>query len=340
MVIGGSCNGTGLIALDAILNGKPTTPAKLSAGGSCGNVLTALSFLGWASNPIARLGQDEAAELLIDDLRHWGVNVQLISKEEKGSTPIIIHRIFKDRFGLPKHRFEFRDPETRRYLPSYRPLISRNIQERFKSLPPSDVFYFDRVNRASIELAKYHKENGSVVVFEPSSLKDDKAFRECIEASDIIKFSNDRINNYREVFPNSQSTLEIETCGKDGLLYRFKSNEWKKIDGYHIEKVVDSAGAGDWCTAGIISQLGKGGISSLITKNEDQIADALRFGQLLGAINCCFDGARGIMYNLSKSSLDRIIKKNETLVKLEIDDQETDATLNKFIEISSISEIF
>lgn len=336
----GSCNGTGLIALDAILNGKPTTPAKLSAGGSCGNVLTILSFLGWVSNPIARLAQDKAAELLINDLRYWGVNAQLITKEEKGSTPIIIHRIFTDKFGLPKHRFEFRDPETKRYLPSYRPLISRKIQEKFESLPSSDVFYFDRVNRASIELAKYHKENGSTVVFEPSSFKDDKAFRECIETSDIIKFSNDRINNYRDVFPDSQSTLEIETCGKDGLLYRFKSNGWKKVEGYHLEKVVDSAGAGDWCTSGIISQLGIGGISGLNSKHEDQIVDALRFGQLLGAINCCYDGARGIMYNLSKSSLDIVIQRNLKTPSVEINDQEIDSTLNKFIEVSSVSEIF
>src|SRR5687768_16063076 len=106
------CIGTGLIALDVILNGKPETPPKFYAGGSCGNVLSVLSYLGWSSYPIARLAKNDATKEIEKDFKKWEVKTNLISKTKEGSTPIIIHRILKDKKGNPKHRFEFKDPET------------------------------------------------------------------------------------------------------------------------------------------------------------------------------------------------------------------------------------
>ena len=60
------CIGTGLIALDVIY----TTDKKPNflAGGSCGNVLTILSYLGWKSLPIARLGNDAEGKRIVEDL--------------------------------------------------------------------------------------------------------------------------------------------------------------------------------------------------------------------------------------------------------------------------------
>ena len=67
------CIGTGLLALDVILNGSPTTPPKFNAGGSCGNVLTILSFLDWSIFPIARLADNKASIELLNDLNNWNV---------------------------------------------------------------------------------------------------------------------------------------------------------------------------------------------------------------------------------------------------------------------------
>ena len=106
------CVGTGLVALDIILNDNKKTEPLITAGGSCGNVLTILSFLGWNSYPIARLDESEATQLILEDLAKNNVNTSLISKKEDGSAPIIIHRILTDRNGNPKHRFEFRSPKT------------------------------------------------------------------------------------------------------------------------------------------------------------------------------------------------------------------------------------
>lgn len=298
--------GTGLVSLDIIVNGTPATPAKLCTGGSCGNVLSILSFLGWEAKPIARLANNKASENLFNDLLNFNVNTTLISQSEDGKTPIIIHRILKDKNGNPKHKFEFKVPNTNTWLPMYKPVLASSVDNLISKQPASNIFYFDRVSRSTIELAKYYKNNGALIIFEPSSLKEDKQFLECLSLADIIKFSNDRINNYSTLFPFPNALLEIETMGKEGLQYRLKSDKkpkWKTIPSFKINNVIDNAGAGDWCTAGIINELGFNGIHSFNDSNKEKIEKALLIGQVLGGINCMYDGARGIMYNMKYKSL-------------------------------------
>lgn len=301
-----TCVGTGLIALDVIVNGKPSTPAKLCAGGSCGNVLSILAFLGWDSKPIGRLANNKASEKLFDDFLNFNVNTSLISTSNDGTTPIIIHRILKDKDGNPKHKFEFRVPETNAWLPMYKPVLASSVDALIEKQPNSNVFYFDRVSRSTINLAKYYKSIGALVVFEPSSMKEDKQFMECIEIPHIIKFSSDRIKNYSELFQVPIAPLEIETLGKDGLRYRMKSDlnpVWKIIPSFKFDNIIDSAGAGDWCTAGIINELGINGVESFNKSQKKDIEKALLIGQVLGGINCNYDGARGIMYNMDYESV-------------------------------------
>jgi sugar/nucleoside kinase (ribokinase family) len=306
------CIGTGLVALDVILNGKPSTPARLCVGGSCGNVISILSYLGWDSKPIARLSKNTATKNVLKDFGKINVLTDLVSKEDDGSTPIIIHRILKDKNGNPKHRFEFRIPGTNRWLPSYKPVLSSVVESITKKQKKAHVFYFDRVSRSSIELAKFYKENGSLIIFEPTSYKEDRQFIECIEVADIVKYSADRISNYSYIFPIPIAPLEIETLGSNGLRYRMKSGtskKWIKISPFNITKIVDTAGAGDWCTAGIINELGQNGAKSFHLANKNNIENALKIGQALGALNCMFLGARGLMYNLNYQKMNEMLSK-------------------------------
>lgn len=297
-----TCAGTGLIALDVVISADKSKAADFLAGGSCGNVLTILSYLGWESYPIARLSNNRAGEILLEDLHKWRVKDDLLTFTSDGSTPVIIHRILKDRTGAPKHRFEFRNPEDGTYLPSYKPCLAKGVPAIVEIFSSPRVFYFDRINRGSIDLAKFYKKQGALIFFEPSSVKDLKGFKECMLLADIVKFSTDRISNYIDFYPTCQVLLEIETLGNDGLQYRVNNTtKWINLNGYKIDNVIDSAGAGDWCTAGIISnifdKLDKPDFSS---KN---IVSALQFGQALGALNCTFEGARGLMYNINKTDL-------------------------------------
>ncbi len=301
-----TCVGTGLLALDVLIKGKTDYNPKIFAGGSCGNVLSILSYLDFNTYPIARLGNNDATDLVLEDLEKWNVNLDFIEKEEKGSTPIIIHRILESALNEPKHRFEFRNPNNGKWLPSFRPVLAKKVDSIQNNLPKIDVFYFDRVSRSSIELAKYAKTQGALIFFEPSSNRDSKQFEECLKISDILKFSDQRIKSYKDDYPNIQAILEIETSGKEGLNYRFKSNNWKNLDSYFIENAVDTAGAGDWCSAGIIGNLitNKDDFSNL---NEENILKALKYGQALGAINCLYYGARGLMYEIDKATLNIVV---------------------------------
>jgi sugar/nucleoside kinase (ribokinase family) len=305
------CIGTGLVALDVVINGNPSVPLKLYAGGSCGNVITILSFLNWNTFPVARLKSNEASNKLLADLIEWKVNTSLITQTSDGSTPIIIERIKKDKNGNSIHTFQFRNPENGEWLPSYKPVLSSEVKFIIlKSLIPN-VFYFDRVNRSSIELAKYYKGNGAIIFFEPSSMKDNKQFEECLNIADIIKFSNDRIKGYTTKYPDQRVPLEIETLGKDGLMYRYShqldSQKWTFVPGYKISYVVDAAGSGDWFSAGLISKIATDGVKGFKNCNEKSLLKALQFGQSLGALNCFFDGARGLMYALNKVQIDSLV---------------------------------
>jgi sugar/nucleoside kinase (ribokinase family) len=299
------CSGTGLVALDVVISNDIEKPTQFYAGGSCGNVLTILSYMGWDSYPIARLSPSNnvASDLLVQDLNKWKVKETLLTFTMDGSTPIIIHRILKDKHGLSKHRFEFRNPEDGKYLPSYKPCLSKSVQDILLKGPTPNVFYFDRINRASIDLAKAYKDNGAIIFFEPSSIKDEKGFKKCLEISDIVKFSEERIPNYTSVFPTAQTSIEIQTLGEKGLKYRRKgSAKWLEMEGYSIANVIDTAGAGDWCTAGIIRTIFSEN-HSLEFVSEHQLQKALKFGQILSAINCTFEGARGLMYNMNYNEL-------------------------------------
>ena len=307
------CIGAGLVALDVVMNGNPKIPLKLFAGGSCGNVLTILSFLNWESLPVARLKKNNASKKLLSDLNNWKVNTSLITQTPDGSTPIIIQRIKKDKNGNSIHSFQFRNPDNGEWLPSYKPVLGSAVESLTKKSPTPSVFYFDRVNRSSIDLAKFYKEKGAVIFFEPSSISDNKQFEECLNLADVIKFSDERIKNYASLYPNQRVPLEIETLGKEGLRYRFshqlKSKKWTSLSSYKISYVVDAAGSGDWFSAGIISKIANAGSKGFKACKEETITKALKYGQALGALNCFFDGARGVMYALNKEQVNALVKK-------------------------------
>lgn len=313
------CWGTGLLALDVILNGSPSTPPKLTVGGSCGNVMTILSYLGWSSYPVARLKNNDASEEIFSDLERWGVKTDFVYKEPTGSTSIIIHRILKNKKNQSVHRFEFRNPNTGAWFPGYKPFLSKEVPELIKKMPAPNIYYFDRINRAAIDLAREAKNQGAVVFFEPSSIGDPRLFEQCLQTTDIIKFSNERIPDYKTQFKRSKVYLEIETLGKEGLNFRCtksRSSKWTLIKPFIVSDLTDSAGAGDWTTAGIIDSLCREGFSKFKRNSNRQIKMGLQRGQILGALNCFFDGARGIMYNIEKSAFQTLSKKDTSKLNL------------------------
>lgn len=319
------CTGTGLIVLDLVYGLENTVPQRF-AGGSCTNVLTILSYLGWSSYPIGRIADDETSKLIKKDLSEWGVSTDYLHANPNGVSPVIIQKNYKNSSGLSKHTFEFQESgEKTRFLP-YKALLKRSIEEIYHNLPTSNIFYFDRLNPASLELAKRHSENGAIVIFEPSSLGDQNMFQKALEVSHIIKFSSDRIKRYTEVFSEPQGLIEIQTEGNNGLIYRSKllrQKNWTRLNAKEVpfDLIKDTSGAGDWCTAGIIDRLGRKSTSEFLQLNRQTLEEALNYGQSLSAISCFFLGARGAMYALDSQRV--IFAANKSSNQPEIAFQET-----------------
>src|SRR5437899_315658 len=69
--------GIGLVALD-IVCASNNSEVQFYAGGTCGNVITILSCLGWDAAPVARLGKDINSEIVASDMKEWGVDEEFL----------------------------------------------------------------------------------------------------------------------------------------------------------------------------------------------------------------------------------------------------------------------
>ncbi len=292
------CVGSGLTSLDVIYGGKEGRP-QFYAGGSCCNVLTILSYLGWNSFPLARLGKDPEGDRIIEDMSSWGVDTEFVIQDTGVNSPRIIERIFHG--PRPKHKFHLRC-EHGKWLPGRRPYLLKSLESIRHRLPKSNAFYFDRADPSALVAARMLKKRGAVIVFEPQKFLHDRTFLQCLQTADIVKHcygESYETAEYRVKIP-----LEIQTNGKDGLAYRarfLRHRSWRRMDAFPVAGLVDAAGSGDWLTAGLMHVLAQNGPMRTLTA--EKLEYALRFGQALASINCSFAGARGAMYGMKRSQL-------------------------------------
>jgi len=305
--------GTGLVALDIVIDGWESESPLLSAGGSCGNVMSILAYLGWQTFPIARLGNDLAADSLAKDLARFGVHLDLLYRERKGHTPIVIEMIPVGTSATRTHFFSFTCPHCGASLPRHRAILKNSVQHIIDQVPQPSVFYFDRISRAAVEIARRYSAKGTLVVFEPPSIRNGKLFEECVQVAHVMKYSHDHIGHMPDSPGDATPFLEIETLGAYGLRFRMTADDnqlsdWEYLETYKVDNLKDEAGSGDWCTAGIIHLLGQEGVRSLKKARNEHILKALSFGQALAALNCRFEGARGGMYSLHPTQLKAAVK--------------------------------
>lgn len=297
-----TCVGTGLIVLDIVRSvmGNRATEKRF-AGGSCGNVLAILSYFGWVANAVGRIGDDQAGRELLRDLGQWGVRTEWLRVESGRATPVIVQENFLDAKGRRRHRFSRACPVCGAVLPAYRPLLANEADALASRLPAHSAFYFDRVAPGTLDLAKKSRIRGALVVFEPSGIRDQRMFADCLKVSHIVKYSNERIEGIHELVAKAKVPVEIETLGARGLRLRVRTNgrpgTSKELAAYPAPEFLDAAGSGDWCTAGLVQWLLRDGTSvDELVGDVDAVVAAARHGQALAALNCGFEGARGLMY--------------------------------------------
>ena len=289
------CVGAGLVSLDILIRDGARFPIGYYVGGTCGNVMMILAHMGWGSFPVARLDSSKDTTRILEDMERHRVHTDFIIKDEEGKTPVIVQRNFVTKDGIMTHKFESRNTKGRLFL-DFKPLTIKQadtILEHIDFVPK--VFFFDKVSPAILKLAIAFKEKGSVIFFEPSSKGGNiKTFDQCVELADVMKFSEQRIKDLQQ-FEVISDKLIIQTQGANGLIFRLNS-DWIHLEPVANDKVVDTAGAGDWTAAALINELFKDkDIKSIADFSASQIEKALNEAQKVGAKSCSYEGARGMM---------------------------------------------
>ena len=293
--------GTGLIALDLVIGLDPATPVRCRAGGTCGNVLSILAWLGWEAYPIARMNGDAATEHVRQDLARWGVHLDWTTCAPTTHTPIVVQEIRRRRDGRPEHRFSWSCPRCGKWLPPFKAITVDAVERIKPALADASVFFLDRLSRASLTLAAEASAHGAVVMFEPASKTTDKLLAEALALAHVVKYANDRLAGIRGVMESgSAALLEVQTLGERGLKYRHRLgrgiSNWMYLKAVPAPRLADACGSGDWCTAGLIAKTAVGGLKGMRCTGARGVRAGLRYGQALAAWNCCFEGARGGMY--------------------------------------------
>ncbi len=295
--------GAGLVCLDII---KERSTTFYLNGGTCGNVITALSILGWNSSVIINNYTDKAGEIINRNLNYTGVK-QIKAGNRRYCAPRVIEELVRDNYKYINHRFFTTCPECGKKLPSVKP-VSKNFVNTISNLVEDfDVFYADRCSPGIDLLKETFKKKNGWVIFEPNSTRNFSAFIKNALNSHIVKFSSERIsissaNKLKEAAAKSAIVLIIHTIGKDGLYFCYRKKDKKISKWIHLpsqplpNKVRDTSGAGDWCTTGLLHVLINNNRKVKKWLPKEEIISSLQYGQALAAISCAFIGAQGLIY--------------------------------------------
>lgn len=289
--------GAGLITLDIIIQQKQTPGIAHAAGGTCGNVIAALAYLGWNTTPVGRLGADAAGNAIRHEFRRLGVSPCQLTREDELNSTRIVQFLVERQNGI-QHRFGFSCPTCGNPFSRFRPPTLEQAETVLAKQEAPDVFFFDRVSAAILAMASEFRKRGALIYFEPSGVGRPANFAKALAVAHVVKYSSERMHGVPTALGSLDGQrLEIETQGAKGLRFRWLGDgvmkPWHKQPAFKVRTLRDAAGAGDWCTAGFLYQLDWKKGREFAELGEDELSPALMFGQALAALNCQHVGARG-----------------------------------------------
>jgi fructokinase len=299
--------GAGLITLDIIIQQQEAPNIAHAAGGTCGNVIAALAYLGWDTTPVGRLGDDAAGDAIRQEFSRLGVSAHQLTKEDAFDSARIVQFIVERRNGI-QHRFGFSCPTCGNPFSRFRPPTLEQAETVLAKKEAPDVFFFDRVSAAILAMASEFRNRGALIYFEPSGIGRPAEFAKALAVAHVVKYSADRMHGVPTALRSFKGQrLEIETQGARGLRFRWLGDgitqSWHTQPAFKVRTLRDAAGAGDWCTAGFLYQLDWKKGREFDELGEDELGPALMFGQALAALNCQHVGARGATIDVDSISM-------------------------------------
>lgn len=297
------CVGSGIYNLDTIVvRDYPDGPAgkrfteKVVAeevGGTCGNVMCLLSIFGHEAYPQASLDDSPEGKKIAEDLERYGCDMRFVTNTPNGGTTLLRATHKQNPDGSPKISVRAGSPGGSRF-PRRKFLRARDEAPAFVDSLTSDFipdfYFFDSPAAGHRYVARELRTMGTKVYFEPSSIST-KADLECVSLSDIIKFSDENVpdTSFADEFNDK---LFIQTCGKDGLRFKLRDGEWKKLPGIPNDNVVDTEGAGDWTTAAIINGIARSG-KPYGDLDEEELVNILMEAERFASEKISYMGSKG-----------------------------------------------
>lgn len=262
-------------------------------GGTCGNVMCMLSWLGWKAMPQVCLDDSPEGLKAASDLQRYGCDCRYLTNTPEGGTTLLKCTHKKTPDGRKTISFRAGSPGGSRF-PKRHFLRARDeapaFLEQLDACP--GVYFFDDPAAGHRLIAGSLREKGTVVFFEPSKVET-KAELEAVGVSDIIKFSGENVPDitFTEHFSDK---LFIQTLGAEGLRFKLRGNAWVHVPPVPCENVVDWEGAGDWTTSAFLNQLASSGIP-FAEQTDASISEALSAAQKVAAKSVGFLSSKGMI---------------------------------------------
>jgi len=301
--------GSGIYMLDSIAvrdypewpHLRPFTERTVleEVGGTCGNVMCILSWMGWKAMPEVSLDDSPVGRKIASDLARYGCDLRYVTNTPGGGATILRCTHKKDADGNHAIAFRATGPGGSRF-PKRHFLRARDeapaLLESLEEAP--GVYFFDDPAAGHRLIARTLRERGTLVYFEPSGIAS-KADLEAVAASDIVKFSGDNVpdTSFTDRFPDK---LFIQTLGADGLRFRLRGGSWVHVHPVPCRDVVDWEGAGDWTTAAFLTQI-LAADTPFEELTESTVHECLTAAQTIAAQSVCFLSSKGLIHNADKT---------------------------------------
>ncbi|WP_010681010.1 PfkB family carbohydrate kinase [Acetivibrio cellulolyticus] len=297
--------GTGLVCLDII---KHNDRFSYLNGGSCGNVISSLAFLGVSTTIVKAQYKDYINSFINHNFKRLGVNIVEFEINDKLS-PRIIEDIIEN--GNSKyHQFYVKCPVCYKELPSA-VIIDKSddyISKLIGNIDQYNLFYTDRASKGIRSIRNLFKRKNKWVFYEPNSIRNKNAFFENSLQADIVKFSSEKVSfniasELRLSARSGDTKIIIITAGGEGAYFCSRKSieddfsNWERVPAYPIDEFRDASGAGDWCSAGIIYHLLETYKDTTEQLAYEDIYDAIDNAQKLSAASCSSEGAQGLIYD-------------------------------------------
>lgn len=288
-----------------------------AAGGAPANVAAGFAKLGGSSAFVGKVGDDEFGYFLEDTLRGAGIDITNLIKTTQAQTSLAFVSLRKD--GERDFLF-YRNPGADVLLtPEEVPL---------SLLQGSHIFHYGSISlisepsrSATLHSAQTAADFGKLISYDPNLrpalwpnlTAAQEGIRQGLKWSNLLKVSQEelafitgveQISQATEVLFTQYSRLKLiaVTLGAQGSLLSLKDGRSFAIDPFSVQ-VVDTTGAGDGFTAGLLYRLNlhlaeAGGRGALWDQSDHFWQEAGIFANKVGALVVTRRGAIGAMPSL------------------------------------------